>query len=223
MYYALTNDNARNPMYLMLEEDDINIIEPMPLSGVCPHCSHRGTFETLVEKEICCQDYYFGQRRCPNPKCLGHIFVIFDGPEYALHTYPTQKIPFEKKGIPENVLKAFEEAVVCHSNECFVASAIMLRKTLEEICIERNSTGKNLKDKLKDLGGKIFVPKELIEGMDELRLLGNDAAHIEAQAFNQIGKEEVEVSIEFTKEILKGVYQYEGLLSKLRNLKKRNP
>lgn len=223
MYYASTNDNARYPMYLMLEEDDINIIEPIPLSGVCPHCGHRGTFEPLVEKEICCQDYYFGQRKCPNPKCLGHIFFIFDGPEYALYTFPAQKILIERDRIPENVLKAFEEAVVCHSNQCFVAAAIMIRKTLEEICIERKSTGEGLYKKLKGLAGKIVVPKELIEGMDELRLLGNDAAHIEAQTFNQIGKDEIEVSIEFTKEILKGVYQYEGLLSKLRSLKKSNP
>lgn len=56
--------------------------------------------------------------------------------------------------------------------------------------------------------------------MDELRLLGNDAAHIESNEFEKIGKPEIEISIEFTKEILKGVYQYEGLLSRLRGLKK---
>jgi hypothetical protein len=56
--------------------------------------------------------------------------------------------------------------------------------------------------------------------MQELRLLGNDAAHIESQTFNEIGKNEIEVSIEFTKEILKAVYQYENLLEKIRGLKK---
>jgi hypothetical protein len=50
--------------------------------------------------------------------------------------------------------------------------------------------------------------------------LGNDAAHIESQTFNDVGKTEVEISIEFTKEILKAVYQYEGLLSRIRSLKK---
>ena len=58
--------------------------------------------------------------------------------------------------------------------------------------------------------------------MDDLRLLGNDAAHFEAQTYNEIGKEEIEVSIDFVKEILKAVYQYESLLSKLRNLKIKN-
>lgn len=55
--------------------------------------------------------------------------------------------------------------------------------------------------------------------MNELRLLGNDATHIEAQTFSEIGKEEIEVSLEFAKEILKAVYQYENLLQKLKKLK----
>jgi hypothetical protein len=51
-------------------------------------------------------------------------------------------------------------------------------------------------------------------------LLGNDAAHIESQEFNTVGKEEVEIGIQFTKEVLKAVFQYSDLLAKLRSLKK---
>ena len=56
--------------------------------------------------------------------------------------------------------------------------------------------------------------------MDELRLLGNDAAHIEAKSYDKVSLEEVEVAIEFSKELLKALYQYSGLLSRLRALKK---
>jgi hypothetical protein len=42
------------------------------------------------------------------------------------------------------------------------------------------------------------------DGLDDLRLLGNDAAHIESKEFDAIGQEEVEIGIEFTKEVLKG-------------------
>ena len=70
---------------------------------------------------------------------------------------------------------------------------------------------------------KILVPLEVpLEGMDDLRLLGNDAAHIESKSFEQIGKDEIEISIEFTKEILKAVYQYSHLLSKIKGLKKKD-
>lgn len=187
----------------------------------CPSCGHNGTFET-ISTDLYDNGYqiWFGQRKCPNEKCGIHVFYVKQMFTGEVYTYPQESIGFDKEGIPSNVLAAFEEAIICHSNSCFVASAIMIRKTLEEICSERNATGDNLKKRLQDLGKKIFIPKELIKGMDELRLLGNDAAHIESNTFNQVGKDEIEISIEFTKEILKGVYQYEGLLTKLRGLKK---
>jgi hypothetical protein len=197
----------------------------------CPHCGHFGTFVQVAGHDVYTHhtehgrgetiDNYLGIRRCPNEKCNGHLFFIADGARNVLLTSPTETIPFEKENIPNKVLNAFEEAIKCHSNSCFIASAIMIRKTLEEICIDRGATGANLYKKLQDLGGKILIPQELLTGMNELRLLGNDAAHIEAQTFSEIGKEEIEVSLEFAKEILKAVYQYDNLLQKLKNLKNK--
>ncbi|MDB5143900.1 MAG: hypothetical protein JWQ66_2613 [Mucilaginibacter sp.] len=193
------------------------------LSIRCPHCGHNGVF-TLLANDIveASSQIHLGQARCPSESCRGHVFFVSNRQAGGLLTYPSEIIPFDKSNIPEKILYAFEEAIKCHSSQCFIASAIMIRKTLEEICNHKKSTGDNLKKRLQDLGGKIMIPKELIEGMDELRLLGNDAAHIEANTFEQIGKEEIEISIEFTKEILKATYQYEDLLGKLRSLKKTN-
>ena len=194
----------------------------------CPHCGHFGTFVPVAGHDI--STYFVSQhgehisnylriRKCPNENCKGHLFFIANSSREVLMTSPSETIPFDKENIPQKVLNAFEEAINCHSNSCFIASAIMIRKTLEEICIDRGATGKNLFKKLEDLGSKILIPHELLNGMNELRLLGNDAAHIEAQTFSEIGKEEIEVSLEFAKEILKAVYQYENLLQKLKKLK----
>ena len=196
----------------------------------CPHCGHNGTFLQVGIQDVYTfhqdlhgqqLDYYLGIRKCPNEKCHGHLFFITDNDRNILLTSPTETIPFEKENIPDKVLNAFEEAIKCHSNSCFIASAIMIRKTLEEICIERGATGTNLYKKLQDLGSKILIPQELLAGMNELRLLGNDAAHIEAQTFSEIGKEEIEVSLDFAKEILKAVYQYDNLLQRLKKLKEK--
>ncbi len=190
------------------------------ISTRCPHCGHNGTFES-VGNDFHHNSLVFGLRRCPNGNCFGHLFFVYNSKNgEILITYPSETIPFDKENIPDKVLNAFTEAIISHSNNCFIASAIMIRKTLEEICLEREATGKNLYERLQDLGTKIVIPKELIEGMQELRLLGNDAAHIESNTFSEVGKVEVEISIEFTKEILKAVYQYESLLGKLRSLKK---
>jgi hypothetical protein len=73
---------------------------------------------------------------------------------------------------------------------------------------------------LRHLGTKTLLPQELLDGLDDLRLLGNDAAHIESQEFNSVGREEVEIGIQFGKEVLKAVFQYSDLLAKLRSLKR---
>jgi hypothetical protein len=115
--------------------------------------------------------------------------------------------------VPTAVAKAFEEALSCHSNLCYIAAAIMARKTLEELCRDIGATGKNLRDRLEDLrdSQKVILPEALLDGMDGLRLLGNDAAHVESQEFNRLGRDEVEVGIEFTREILKAVYHMSSL------------
>jgi hypothetical protein len=51
-------------------------------------------------------------------------------------------------------------------------------------------------------------------------LLGNDAAHIEAKTYATIGEPEVRVAIDLTKELLKGAFQYKGLLGRLTSLQK---
>lgn len=191
------------------------------ISTKCPHCGHNGTFES-IGNDMQNNNRTFGLRRCPNGRCFGHLFFVYNNQNgEIIITYPSDTIPFDKDNIPDKILNAFQEAIISHSNNCFIASAIMIRKTLEEVCADRSANGKNLYARLQDLGTKIVIPKELIEGMQELRLLGNDAAHIESNTFDEVGKKEVEVSIEFTKEILKAVYQYESLLGKLRSLKKQ--
>lgn len=211
---------------------DIQYARKTNIATRCPHCGDIGTFIPATENDIHTyqkirskgggvekiSDIFLGIRKCPNERCQGHLFFI-SNKNNILHTSPPQTIPFDKENIPIKVLNTFEEAVKCHSNSCYMASAIMIRKTLEEICLDKGASGKNLFKKLEDLGTKIIIPQELHSAMTELRLLGNDAAHIEAQAFAEIGKEEIEVSLELTKEILKAVYQYDNLLRKLKSLK----
>jgi hypothetical protein len=156
---------------------------------------------------------------CPNKDCVGLIYIITDPADEIVSTHPAELIDFDATNIPADVKEALEEAIECHAHESYIAAAIMVRKTLEELCREKGATGDNLKARIEDLGSKIMIPKALLDGLDDLRLLGNDAAHIESRVFNDIGKNEVEVGIEFAKEVLKAVYQYSELLARLQALK----
>jgi hypothetical protein len=165
------------------------------------------------------EGFLFGLRRCPKFGCHAVIFVVYMGNELAA-SFPPERLDLDLTNLPEAVRKAMEEAIACHGSQSFIAAAIMVRKTLEELCRERQAAGPTLKDRLVSLGTMIVLPKELLDGADDLRMLGNDAAHVESQDFNQVGKEEVEIGIEFAKELLKAVYQYSHLLHRLRSLKK---
>jgi hypothetical protein len=164
---------------------------------------------------------FLGQRACPNPDCRAHIFFALKGGK-VLASYPAERIDFDSTDLPPKVLASFEEAVTCHANQCYIAAAIMVRKTLEELCRDREAKGDNLKQRIESLEDKMMLPKELLEGLGDLRLLGNDAAHVKSKNYDGIGQEEVEISIEFTKEVLKATYQYSALLKKLKGLKKES-
>jgi len=193
---------------------------PSPVSIRCPHCGKQAAMAPIGQPDVDVgNNIWCGQRECPNPECRGHVFVVLHQGR-IVQAYPPATIDFNSEGIPANVVRSFDEALRCHATGCFMASALMVRRTLEEVCLDKGATGKDLKSRITDLRSKIIVPNELFDAMDELRLLGNNAAHIEAQSYDKVSTEEVEVAIEFAKEMLKALYQYSGLLSKLRGLKK---
>jgi hypothetical protein len=207
--------------------------EPKVINVRCPSCGKVGAFhgvhnvidsaffeEQQRGNQVVGVPFIYGLRICPNLECGEPLFVVL-GENYVVKTvFPNERLDFEPTGIPSKILATFEEALSCHSVSSFRAAAIMVRRTLEEICADRGAVGDNLKQRVAALGAKIVVPKELLEAADELRLLGNDAAHLEAQIYDDVGREEVEAAIELAKEMLKAVYQLSGLVNRLKALKK---
>lgn len=205
----------------------------------CPDCTRYGTFEPVKsefggddvlkdfwvgipgESQVQASNLKFVQRRCPHKLCRAHIFAILKDSE-LIASFPPERITFDTENIPQGVTQKLEEAITCYANRCYVASAIMVRRTLEEICADRGATGDNLWKRVKNLRNKIVISEGLIEGMGNLILLGNDAAHVEARTYEKIDKDEVQLSIEITKQILQAVYQEKRFIERLHNLKRRD-
>ena len=195
-------------------------VKPAMISTRCPHCGDFVTLERIGKDIEIGNDLQCGQRRCPNPRCHGHLFVVTRYNNDFVSCYPRLRIDFDTTSIPNPIIQVLKEALDCHANHDYIASAIMVRRTLEEICADKGAKGKDLRARIKALEENIVLPQELWHAMDELRLLGNDAAHVEARTFAAISQDELSVAIEFTKEILKALYQYSDLLGRLRSLKK---
>jgi hypothetical protein len=189
----------------------------------CPSCGHRGSFEAVAPNvgDALVHDvgdnYRTGQRACPNADCRAIVFVVV-GSDMTV-SYPPEVLDFDPTDLPDLVRASLEEAVKCHASACYKAAGMMVRKAIEAMCDERQAQGGNLKDRIKDLRTKVILPDELFDAIDELRLLGNDAAHVSAREYDDVGKDEVEVGIDLAKEILKAVYQYRALLARMRTLK----
>lgn len=199
-----------------------------PVSIRCPHCGNLGFFAptpqgdyamTVKAEQPFAVGLWLGVRFCPGPQCKAPVFMVAEA-DQALTTLPPRTIDFDRANLPARVLESLAEAITCHSVGAYRASALMIRRTLEEVCLDREATGKDLQKRLADLRSKITLPQALFDAMDRLRLLGNDAAHIEAKTYDEVGEEETSVGIELTKEIVKAAYQYEHLLGRLNALGK---
>jgi len=193
----------------------------------CPACRRVGTFEPISgTKDIGLSvgggvEKVFGHRICPNDECLRIVACTIDaGSGKLLQSYPAETIDFDSANLPAKVLATITEAVTCHADGCYVAAAMMIRKALEEVCEERGAAGDTLFARLTALKSRVVLPVELLAALDDLRLLGNDAAHVEAKTYDSIDRNEVEAAMEVTKEILKAVYQLESLVARLRALKR---
>ena len=204
---------------MSIQAHETRPVNAIQVTAKCPRCGKSSILEALAQDIVVIGDTACGQRRCPDPDCHAHMFVVVSKSK-VLASYPPARIDFDPRNIPAPVLAPFEEALNCLASGYHTASAIMIRRTLESICDERGAKGKDLKDRISDLASKVIIPGELLDGMDELRILGNDAAHVNAISYLSISEEELAIAAEFAKEILKALYQYAALLDRLRALKK---
>ena len=201
--------------------------QPVPLR--CPQCRQRGTFEVLGQDLAvpeAAPPVFLGHRRCPETTCQVHVFVAYRPasgllPARVVVSYPAERVGFEAADIPEQIVSSFDEAITCHAQACYRAAAIMVRRTVEELCAAQGAAGDNLYERIESLGDAVILPPALMAGLQELRIFGNDAAHLESRAYDDIGKDEVELAMDVTKEILRGVYQAEGLVRRLQERRRK--
>lgn len=216
-----------------------DVIAPIDISLRCPNCRIKGVFYgwsqaldwgwsqyknpdadnsgTRAQEQ---ERVHAGVRQCPHQPCSTVVFVLHQRGK-LIASYPAEVLDFDPSSIPEKVCAALTEAIKCHSQECYSASALMVRKTLEELCQDRGAQGANLGERINALSSSVILPTGFIEAAHEIRFLGNDAAHIEAREYSNVGKEEVEIAIELAKEFLKAVYQLSSLVERMQNLKNR--
>jgi Domain of unknown function (DUF4145) len=100
------------------------------------------------------------------------VYIVTDpATNQVIESYPSELLDFDPSNVPDDVREALEEAIKCYSQNAYIAAAVMVHKTLEELCHDCGATGATLKDRIEALGTIIVLPKALLDGLDRLRAL----------------------------------------------------
>jgi len=198
-------------------------LDSFGLRLVCPSCDQLANFESLPN----CKDIGFGSsdlrlsfRVCPDPRCRAFVMVLVNGRDGTIEDqYPRSLFQLDTTNIPESLTSCLLEAKTCYENNCNRAAAAMLRRAVELICHAKRVPGDNLYERVAHLSDYVVLPPQLLDAMQELRILGNEAAHVEAKVYDDIGVEEVRVGFKLIMEIVKAMYQLDLLVEELRELK----
>ena len=84
--------------------------------------------------------------------------------------------PPANEDMPNDVKEIYGEAAAV-ANKSPRAAAALLRLALQELCKELDSPSKNLHEQINHLVKSQKLPSIVIEAMDVVRLVGNDAVH----------------------------------------------
>lgn len=154
------------------------------ISIYCPHC-HKHTsldiaraaygpeyapkYTGAIWKKNDYEKWWIGIcNNCDNPVlCLNSGESIYPNPLPS----PTDH------RIPEDIRGDIDESKYCYSIGAFRASAVMARRAMQNACMEKGATKRNLIEQINELKENGTITNDLKEWADVVRWVGNDAAH----------------------------------------------
>ena len=153
----------------------------------CPTC--KGPF--LARQTFSAEGY------TPDGEAYGHWRISL--------LYPS--VPYELgPPVPKNISSAYREARLCFLAGAHTACALMCRKAIECLCAEFSANGSNLKAQLKHLLDQKKLDERLYTWADQLRLVGNEAAH---DTSFSAAKDEATDIMDFTRALMEYVFVFE--------------
>ena len=135
------------------------------------HFNAETVYQNNVQKPKTTQEIH----RCTN--CGGKFFYI-DGKLM----YPEPEVVAPAADMPAEVKKLFEEAAsICHRSPR--AACALLRLAIEVLCNQLGATGDSVSDKIASLVRR-GISEEIQQGLDFVRVVGNNAVHPGQIAFD---------------------------------------
>jgi hypothetical protein len=158
---------------------------------------------------------------CKCSQCLSPILVeqrltyAFDQSEWSLpkKIYPGSQFHINPV-IPEELQQSLAESIKCHMAEAHTATAIMCRRTIEGFCQIKGSNERTLDKSIKKLKEDGIINEQLYEWANQLRLVGNEAAHNISATFSAVDAKDI---LDFTIAILDFTYSFKDKFDKFKD------
>lgn len=124
------------------------------------------------------------------------------------------------QGIPRPIARELIEAHACFDAKLYIAAAVMVRRTLEGMCIEQGTKKKALFQALQELrdGGKI--EGRLFDWAQALRVLGNQGAHFSEES---VSREDAADALSLAEALLNYVYVFTAKYEEFQNRRQSSP
>jgi hypothetical protein len=184
----------------------------------CRHCGSISKMEILgtvddldFEEYDHGPGYSFGTKydllKCPAPNCKKITIASYswheafeEGDFPYLFIYPQSSD--NPIGLPDKILTALRAAKKVKTIDAN-AYAILVRRLLELVCIDRKAAGKTLAEMLKDLASKNEIPDKLVKVATGLKDFGNIGAHA---GIGELTEKEIPIVTDLCNAILEYVY-----------------
>jgi hypothetical protein len=190
----------------------------------CPHCVI--SFESEVLAEYVLENnadwllnikYSFAKCiRCSGPLLVQQEMEVDYNTIYwgnAKNLYPQTDFHINPI-IPDKLREILVESIQCYRSKAYTATTIMCRRALEGFCILKDAKEKNLALSIKKLRTEGIINEQLFEWANELRLLGNEAAHNIEIVFSATDARD---TLDFTIAIFDFTYSFKDKFEKFKN------
>lgn len=136
--------------------------------------------------------------RCGHPILVRQEEVWEDSWTQPETVYPCEGNAVNPE-LPERLQNTLQEAQRCYHAKAYTATAIICRRAIETLCVDRGVREKNLALSLAAMRDKHLIDGALFDWADGLRLAGNKAAH---DVEIEISWQDARDLVEFTEALL---------------------
>ncbi len=134
----------------------------------------------------------------------------------GIHWWPLPETSLSAD-IPRQIADVFAEAAMALAANCPRAAAVMARRTLEAVAVDKGEDKGTLAERLRSLGVKGVLLPTLSAWAKEVRLIGNVGAHFDP--IDTVSQADTQQLLSFVRELLRFLYELPAELERRRALK----